>query len=188
MIIIVSGLPRSGTSLMMKMLESGGLELLTDNIRKPDEDNPKGYYEYERVKNLYNGDVSWIEKIDNKVIKIISYLLKYLPTSVNFQVIFMERNIDEIIESQNKMIKRRGEHVSPENNEKIKVYLVNHLKRVKEWLDKQSNFDVLYINYNKLIEEPENCVLQIKEFINLDLNIYNMINSVDKKLYRNRKI
>ena len=108
-ITIVSGLPRSGTSMMMKILEAGGLEVFTDNLRLPDEDNPKGYYELEQVKALKDGDDSWIKDAPGKVVKVISSLLEYLPLSYKYKIIFMRRAIPEILASQKQMLIRRGE-------------------------------------------------------------------------------
>src|SRR5438128_3864516 len=109
-IVVVSGLPRSGTSMAMKMLEAGGLRVVTDGQRTADEDNPKGYYEDERVKDLHReGDKTWLRDARGDVVKIISFLLKSLPADNNYKVLFMHRNLREIVASQNKMLARRGE-------------------------------------------------------------------------------
>ena len=108
-IVIVSGLPRSGTSMMMKMLEAGGIPLLTDSIRQADEDNPKGYYEFERAKKLPDGDTAWLKEARGKAVKIIAALLMELPQGYTYQVLFMHRNIQEVLASQSKMLARRGE-------------------------------------------------------------------------------
>src|SRR5512139_2049136 len=107
-VIIVSGLPRSGTSMLMKMLEAGGVPLVTDGVRTPDEDNPKGYYEVERVKDLANEqDKTWLRQSKGKGLKVISYLLKSLPADVNYKVVFIRREIEEVLASQKKMLDRR---------------------------------------------------------------------------------
>ena len=109
-IIVVSGLPRSGTSMMMRMLEAGGIEIMTDDQRAADVDHPRGYFELERVKELdKGGDKSWLDGARGKAIKIISFLLRELPPDYHCKVIFMRRGIDEIIASQNKMLERRNE-------------------------------------------------------------------------------
>ncbi|NJN53987.1 MAG: sulfotransferase [Anaerolineae bacterium] len=112
-VIIVSGLPRSGTSMMMKMLEVGGIPPLTDQIRTADNDNPKGYYEFERVKQLDKGDTAWVADAQGKVVKVISQLLRYLPADQEYRVIFMRRNMDEILASQQKMLINRGGRPQP---------------------------------------------------------------------------
>ena len=108
-IVVVSGLPRSGTSMMMKMLEAGGIPPVTDELRTADDDNPKGYYEFERVKQMDKGDTAWVADAQGKVVKVISALLKHLPSSHNYQVIFLRRHMSEILASQRKMLIRRGE-------------------------------------------------------------------------------
>jgi hypothetical protein len=109
-VVVVSGLPRSGTSLMMQMLEAGGITVLTDGIREPDEDNPRGYYEFERVKALPKGDYEWLESARGKAVKVVSALLEYLPPEYNYKVIFMHRRMEEILASQRKMLIRRGKN------------------------------------------------------------------------------
>src|SRR5574342_806932 len=108
-VTVVSGLPRSGTSMMMRMLETGGLPVMTDHIRIPDESNPKCYYEFEQVKQLKEGNTGWISEGKGKVVKIISALLEYLPPGHKYRIVFMQRNMDEILASQREMLLRRGE-------------------------------------------------------------------------------
>ena len=125
-ITIVSGLPRSGTSMMMKMLEAGGMQVLTDHIRTADEDNPKGYYEFERVKQIEH-DQAWLPDAQGKVVKMISALLKHLPSSYTYKVIFMRRNIDEILASQKQMLIRRGEPTDVVSDEKLTELFDRHI-------------------------------------------------------------
>src|SRR5215813_2579369 len=106
-IIVVSGLPRSGTSMMMKMLAAGGLPVLVDAIRAADDDNPNGYFEFEPVKQLADGQNEWLTEAGGKVVKIISALLEYLPKSYHYKIIFMERELKEILASQQKMLSHR---------------------------------------------------------------------------------
>ena len=130
-ITIVSGLPRSGTSMMMKILEAGGLEVLTDNLRTADEDNPKGYYEFERVKKLKE-DQAWLDDAKGKVVKIISAILKDLPPDYNYKIVFMYRKIEEILASQKKMLIRRGEPTDKTSDEKMTEVFESHLKQVEQ--------------------------------------------------------
>lgn len=106
-VVIVSGLPRSGTSMMMSMLKAGGMELLVDSQRKADDDNPKGYYELEKVKNLRH-DNSWLNEASHKAVKVISILLYQLPEDIRYKIIFIKRNLDEVLASQQLMLERRG--------------------------------------------------------------------------------
>jgi len=126
-ITIVSGLPRSGTSMMMKMLEAGGMEILKDEIRKADEDNPAGYYEFEKVKELKK-DVSWLENAKGKSVKIISSLLEHLPEKYTYKIIFMHRNMEEILNSQRQMLFRRGEATNEVSDEKMGKMFLKHLQ------------------------------------------------------------
>ena len=152
-IIVVSGLPRSGTSMMMKMLSEGGLSILTDSIRGMDEDNPNGYYEFELVKQLADGNFKWLDDADGKVVKVISQLLEYLPSEHKYKIIFMERDIKEILISQRKMLIRRNEANQIDDAEMEKQFQ-DHLELVKYWLARQPNMDVLYMNYNHLMSVP----------------------------------
>ena len=104
-ITIVSGLPRSGTSMMMRMLEAGGMEVVTDNIRKANGDNPHGYFEFEKVKKIKE-DSSWLDETFGKVFKMVSMLLYELPSDKNYKIIFMKRNMKEIMASQRIMLKK----------------------------------------------------------------------------------
>ena len=186
-IIIVSGLPRSGTSMMMKMLVVGGVEILTDHIRTANEDNPEGYFEYERVKQLRNGDLAWLADASGKGVKIISALLEYLPTNINFRIIFLEREIQEILASQKQMLIRREEPYNHIDNQIMAEELKTHLNQVKYWLARQSHMQVLYINYNHLMKDPESVVKMICEFLAIDLDEQAMLRIPNPSLYRQRQ-
>lgn len=186
-VIVVSGLPRSGTSMMMKMLESGGLAILTDEEREADVDNPKGYFEYEKVKELdKTDDKAWVSELRGTVVKIISQLLKHLPDNNNYKVIFLVRNLDEVMASQNKMLKRRGEPVDPAADEEMKALFDRHLFQIKYWLKRQPNFEVLYLNYTEILKDPLDKAKQIEAFFDGKLDVERMAMVVDPELYRNR--
>ena len=138
-ITVVSGLPRSGTSMMMKMLEAGGLPPVTDELRAADEDNPKGYYEFERVKLMDQGDTEWVVDARGKVIKVISALLKHLPPGEQYRVIFVRRNMPEILASQRKMRVHREEDPDRQDDVQMKVLFEKHLRGVEEWLASRRN-------------------------------------------------
>ena len=184
-ITIVSGLPRSGTSMMMKMLEAGGIMPLIDNIRTPDKDNPKGYYELERVKQL-GKDNKWVYKARGKVIKVISMLLDYLPCNYHYKIIFMQRNMDEILASQQTMLKRKGKKTDKVKNDEIADKFFKHLKKTETWLAQQANMDVLYVNYNTIITNPHDNLIEINKFLKRDLNIKKMVDVIDPELYRHK--
>ena len=186
-ITIVSGLPRSGTSMMMKMVEAGGLPVLTDNIREADTDNPKGYYEFERVKKVNKGDQEWLEDAQGKVVKIISELLKYLPSKYQYRVIFINRKMEEILASHKKMLENRGVPDDGVGDEEIGKLFHIHLKKVDEWLKAQPNFSVLYVDYNEMLANPTPYIKEINRFLGNTLDEEKMSYAVDRNLYRNRK-
>jgi hypothetical protein len=184
-IYIVSGLPRSGTSMMMKMLSSGGLPVLMDSIRQADEDNPNGYFEIELSKKLKDGEVNWVYEASGKVVKVISYLLEYLPKDLNYYVLFMEREIREILASQHKMLERRNEK-SLISDEEMTAQYNDHLRSVKYWLPRQPNIHVLYVSYNSMMNQPEELCDSIVNFLELPLDVNAMREVPNPSLYRNR--
>lgn len=185
MITVVSGLPRSGTSMMMKMLQAGGLSLLIDDIREADEDNLNGYFEYEKVKQL-DENTSWLNAAEGKAVKVISYLLKNLPPQHEYKVIFMQRNIKEILASQRRMLAHRNEDDEGVPDTVMAALFERHLMDIYDWLSSQPNLGVYYVSYNEIMRDPEPYVEEIKEFLNMDLAIGKMVNVVDPSLYRQR--
>ena len=185
-ITIVSGLPRSGTSMMMGMLEAGGMQLLVDNIRTADKDNLKGYYEFERVKRIQH-DQSWLEDARGKAVKIISELLKHLPQDYTCKVIFMRRRMEEILASQRRMLIRRGEPTDKVSDERMTELYRKHLRRVEAWIDEQPNIEVIYVSYNEILENPVELAGRINQFLGNTLNVENMVGVVDPTLYRQRR-
>ncbi len=185
--IVVSGLPRSGTSMMMGMLEAGGVEILTDSVREADEDNPKGYFEFEPVKELaQDRSKSWLEDAPGKAVKVISELLKELPLGFRFKLIFMNRNLEEVITSQNKMLVRRGAPPDAGDDEKMMLLFERHLGKVNQWIDRQSHFEVIFLDYKKVLEDPAGQAEKIKAFLQRELDVTKMARVVDRELYRNR--
>ena len=184
-VVIVSGLPRSGTSMMMRMLAEGGLPVITDEIRRPDEDNPNGYLELEVVRQLREGDSAWLKGANGKGVKVISSLLEYLPPDHQYKIIFMERDPHETLASQKRMLDHRGE--APRiSDEAMQQQFHHHLAAIKPWLVRQPNMDVLYIQYNALVAEPGRFCEQIADFLELPLDQQRMLAVPDTQLYRNR--
>src|SRR5512142_1984026 len=184
MVIVVSGLPRSGTSMMMKMLEEGGLPVLTDSIRTADEDNPNGYFELEVVKQLVEGQKEWLASADHKLVKVISALLEHLPPEYHYKVLFMERQIPEILASQRKMLARRNE-TSSVSDADMEAQFREHLKAIKYWLARQPNMDVLYVDYNRMMADPDSYLSKIVDFVGLPLDVAKMRAVPNEGLYRN---
>ena len=184
-IVLVSGLPRSGTSMMMKMLEAGGLPVLTDHIRTADEDNPKGYYEFERVKQIEE-DKTWLPEARGKVVKMIAALLKHLPPGYEYKMVFMRRDIEEVLASQRQMLIRRGEPSDAVPDERMAALFGKHVERIEAWLAEQPNMDVLYVNYGDTLANPLDQALRINQFLGGDLDVESMVGAVDPRLYRQR--
>ena len=172
--------------MMMKALEAGGLLPVTDALRAADEDNPKGYYELERVKQMDKGDTSWVADAQGKVVKVISALLEHLPPGYEYKVVFMRRNMDEILASQKKMLERRGEPTDRVSDEDLTRLFTKHLQKVETWMRAQSNFSVLYVDYNEMLASPEPFARQVNQFLGGRLDEQKMATVVDPNLYRNR--
>jgi hypothetical protein len=185
-ITIVSGLPRSGTSLMMQMLEAGGMELLTDGQRVPDEHNPRGYFEHEGVKHSRN-DLSWLDHAAGKAVKVIHLLLLHLPTGRDYRVIFMERDIQEVIASQRAMLKQQGRTGAALSDAKLVEIFESQLTQVRQWLAERANFRILYVNHSGLIRNPLTAAEQINAFLGGHLRTAKMADAVNPALYRQRK-
>ncbi len=171
----------------MKMLEAGGLEVVIDGIREADSDNPKGYYEFERVKQLDKEDTDWVEQAHGKVVKVISALLEHLPPGYSYRVLFMNRQMAEVLASQRKMLERRGEE-SQISDEKLAELLGKHVLKTKSWLAAQPNFSVLDVDYNAMLADPSPFVPEINRFLGGMLNETAMMAVVDPNLYRNRGV
>jgi len=185
MITIVSGLPRSGTSLMMQMLAAGGMNVLTDGERKPNEDNPKGYLEWERIKQLPK-DPSLIDEAEGKVVKVISQLLLSLPDGHEYRVVFMQRPLPEVLKSQEQMLKRRGTAEGGGNSSAIEQAFQRHLIDVDRWLAAKANTKVLRVHYHRVLREPQRVAEQVAEFVGTPLDVKAMAEQADGSLYRNR--
>lgn len=185
-IVVVSGLPRSGTSMMMRALEAGGIPPLTDQIRAADDDNPKGYYEFERVKRLPQGDAAWLDEARGRSVKVISALLTYLPPSHQYHVIFMRRHLDEVLRSQRKMLERRGQSAA-DDDEAMRALLQEHEASVRQWAAAQPNIAFLAVDYNAMLADPPAAVAQLRGFLGRDLDLIAMAAAVDASLYRNRR-
>jgi predicted AlkP superfamily phosphohydrolase/phosphomutase/TolA-binding protein len=183
--IIVSGMPRTGTSMMMQMLEAGGLHPFTDQIRQADEDNQKGYYEHEAIKRLAK-DNGIIEQVNGKVVKVIGSLLKFLPDKYNYKIIYMERDFNEIALSQEKMLERSKAIPKETSIFQLPDKLKAAQHKVETWLGNKKNFEVLKLQYQSIIEDPKRNAEKIADFLKVELHIEQMIDKVDQRLYRNK--
>ena len=172
---------------MMMMLEAGGVATLTDGIRVADEDNPKGYYEFERVKKIKE-DRAWLQDAKGKVVKMISQLLLDLPPEYSYKIIFMRRRMEEILASQKEMLIRRGTHKQdgPGDDEMGKM-LGMHVQQVLKKMDEMDNVALVEIDYNEMLKNASDNIPRINEFLGGDLNTQAMAAIIDKSLYRQRK-
>ena len=184
-IVVVSGLPRSGTSLMMRMLAEGGIQSIEDGVRSADIDNPNGYFEHERVKALDKGDTAWLAAASGKAVKVISSLLTYLPSDYEYKILFMRRDLNEILASQQKMLTHRQNKLGP-SDEEMKMLYRKHLHQVHGWLRSQANMQVLEVSFSELVREPMGQLPTIATFLDSNFDLTNMARVADKKLYRNR--
>lgn len=185
MITIVSGLPRSGTSLMMQMLAAGGMTVLSDGERKADTDNPKGYLEWERIKQLPK-DPGLIAEAEGKVVKVISQLILSLPDGHAYKIVLMQRPLPEVLKSQEEMLKRRGTYEPGGDSSAIEKAFQRHLIEVNNWLAGKSNLQILRLHYHRILREPQAVAEEVAAFLGLALNIKAMVAQVDASLYRNR--
>ena len=184
-VTIVSGLPRSGTSMMMQMLDTGGLPALTDHVRKPDEDNPKGYYEFEPVKRTKQ-DPSWVPTAVGKVVKMVYRLLYDLPADYSYRVLFMRRKLEEVIKSQEVMLQRSGKSGGNLSDEEFIRLFAAEIDKCLKWMDEQPNFRYIQVDYNEMIADPRKQVARVVEFLDGDLDAEKMVGVVDPSLYRQR--
>ena len=185
MITVVSGIPRSGTSLMMQMMAAGGMPALTDGQRSADANNPRGYYELESVKSLSrNPEV--VGQAEGKVVKIISSLLPTLPKQYQYRVIFMCRPLEEVVSSQNRMLERLGKDVPSTPTGSVIAAFQEHLTKIKTWLGQQPNIAVLYVDYPAVLEAPEREADRICTFLGRQLDVAAMTRQIEQSLHREK--
>lgn len=184
-VIVVSGLPRSGTSMMMKAIDAGGIEPMIDHIRKADVDNPKGYYEFEPVKKTKE-DASWLTDAPGKVVKMVYRLLYDLPADYQYRVVFMHRDLTEVLASQKKMLERSGKAGGGVPDAQMAALFTAELQKCEKWIAEQLNFKVLYISHRDMISDAPAQVEKINAFLDGGLDTDAMAQTVDPSLYRNR--
>jgi len=185
-VVIVSGLPRSGTSVMMQMIHAGGMPALADGIRTPDEDNPRGYFEFERVKQIKT-DKTWLNDAPGKVVKMVHLLLLDLPPGQEYRVVFLRRDLNEVLASQKKMLVRSGRAGAALNDAQMKTIYTQQIDKVLGWMRQQPNIKFIEVNYRDLIEKPAEQAATINSFLGGQLDESKMAAAVDPSLYRNRQ-
>lgn len=183
-IVVVSGLPRSGTSMMMAMLEAGGMAVLVDRARAADLDNPNGYFEFAPVKKIAI-DQAWLASAGGKAVKIVSPLLQRAPATFSYKIIFMHRALPEVLASQQRMLRRRGEEALYDVAKMSELYK-KHLLGIKEWLASQPHMEVLDVDYSDTLSNPMDTALRVSALLHRSLNLEAMTDRVDSSLYRQR--
>jgi hypothetical protein len=186
-IVVVSGLPRSGTSLMMQMLKAGGLEILTDALRTADASNPKGYFELEAVKDLdKGGPTAWLAGARGKAVKIVSPLVRRLPSTYDYRVVFMERDLGELVASQNRMLADRGTPQDDAENDRITTIYRAHVDETLRILRARRCFSTLVVNHGEAVARPAEVAARVNAFLGGRLDVSRMAAVADPALYRNR--
>jgi len=185
-IVIVSGLPRSGTSMMMRMIVSGGIPALADDHRAADEDNPLGYFELEAAKATQS-DSNWVALAQGKVVKLVHVLLPSLPPAHFYRVVMLHRDLDEVIASQRKMLARSGRDGAQLPDTTLKNLFKAQMETVRKWLDEQANFQRLDVYYDRVIGDPIGEAARVATFLGMPEAAPRMAAAVDQSLYRNRR-
>ncbi len=187
-VIVVSGIPRSGTSMVMQMLEAGGVACVTDNVRQSDGDNPRGYYEDERVKHLgRDSGTSWLRGCRGRAVKVISHLLPRLPLLFRYRVVFIERDLDDVMKSQRRMLRHLGEPSGDADDRVVREKFLRHLGFIRDYLDAAPGFETLYLNYGEVVRTPREAARRLNLFLGGSLDVDAMSAAVDGSLSRARK-
>lgn len=184
-VTVVSGLPRSGTSLMMQMLEAGGMPVLVDGVREPDPDNPRGYYEFEPVKRT-RYDSKWLECAKGRAVKVIYALLRDLPPGYQYRVILMHREPEEVLSSQAIMLRRMGTTGSIIPPDRLAAAFATDLSAVLEELRGRPEFQILHVEYRECLCDPGAVAARLSAFLGVGLDAERMVAVPDEKLYRRR--
>jgi hypothetical protein len=173
--------------MAMKMLEAGGMPLLTDGIRSADDSNPLGYFELEAVKGLdKGGDLSWLHDAQGRAVKIISWLLTWLPDTYEYRVVFMQRDLDEVLASQNAMFALHGERERIDDPDRMRQIYGEHLQGTRHFLEKRDCFATLYVSHRDVIRQPSIEARRIGDFLKRPLDIDRMAAAVDPRLHRHK--
>lgn len=185
-ITIVSGLPRSGTSMMMRMIDQGGIPAMTDGVRVADEDNPMGYFEFEAVKKTKEDD-AWVETAYGRVVKLVHLILLELPLPHDYRVVFMRRNLDEVVKSQNVMLERHGKETAGLPEAKLKAIYLSQIAKVQDYMKQNADhFRFIEVDYNQALKDPQPQAERIDQFLGGGMDIAKMVAVVNPALYRNR--
>jgi hypothetical protein len=184
-VTVVSGLPRSGTSMMMKMLAAGGIPALTDGHRRADPDNPLGYFELEVVKQLPS-NVDWLKEANGHAVKVVSALIEKLPRDHNYRIIFMQRDLTEILASQRRMLERRGEYIDHSRDNAMGPMFEKHIASTLERARARKEIRLLPMRHSNVHADPLKAIAAIEEFLSCALDREAMVAAIDPELWRQR--
>lgn len=185
-VTLVSGVPRSGTSLMMRMLVAGGMRPLVDEHRPADVDNPGGYFEYEPVKKTRE-DASWVENAHGLVVKLVHVLVKHLPRDREYRVVLMRRNLREVLASQRAMLERLGKPGGRLDDDRMAAIFRSQLDDLERWARETPGFELLAVDYNRLVADADAASRAVNDFLGGGLDVARMAAVVDPSLYRQRR-
>jgi hypothetical protein len=184
-ITVVSGLPRAGTSMLMQLLAAGGMPILSDGVRAADADNPRGYFEYEAAKRLRT-DRAWLGDAAGKAVKIVAQLLPYLPADFTYKVLFIERDLEEVLASQQTMLARQARHGAQLEPARLRATFARQVQHVQDWLARQEHIETLYVSHHEGLADPHRLATTVNDFLGGDLNLAAMTAVIDQTLYRQR--
>jgi hypothetical protein len=170
--------------MMMQALQAGGMAVLTDQQRPPDDDNPRGYFEFEPAKKIAR-DQSWLPQAQGKAVKVVSALLRHLPREYQYKIIFMQRPLNEVLASQQAMLRRRGAQGGPDDAT-VPPLLARHLTEVTAWIARQPNMSAVYVDYRDVLRAPAQQLARVRDFLRRELDLDAMVSVVDERLYRQR--
>ncbi len=184
-VTVVSGLPRSGTSMMMRMLEAGGLPAITDGVRQADLDNPRGYYEFEPALRTKE-DASWLDGAEGRVVKMVYQLVYHLPANRHYRILLMNRSLDEVLKSQRSMLGRLGRDDGGIPDAKMAQLFESELSKFRAFVAEQPHLRMIAVDYNQMVADPQPQATEVNQFLGGNLDVSAMIAVVEPSLYRNR--
>jgi len=182
-IVIVSGLPRSGTSMMMQMLAAGGILPYTDRRREADEDNPRGYFEHDLATNLHH-DSSWLPEFRGKAVKIVAHLLPCLPPGEQYRIVFLHRNLEHVVASQRAMLERLKRPGANLPDEDLRRTFTRQLVDVQRWLHRTPEVQMLTVTYDAALQNPQETATRLARFLGDPFDLKAAAAAIDPKLKR----
>ena len=182
-VVVVTGLPRSGTSMLMQMLAAGGLEAFSDGARAPDANNPRGFLEHARVRALAR-DAEWLPEADGRAVKVVAPLLPHLPAGPAYRVVWLDRDLDEVLRSQRRMLARLGRPAAPDDT--LRAAYARHLEAAAAWTETTPRVGVLRLDYARVTEAPTEAARTLAAFLDRGLDVEAIAAAVDPALYRER--